>query len=362
MSPQSPLIAATLTAHNGLTGHINSMSNTELAQAAATAFSTNRRLDADLPPSTAVEENPLDGGFQNKKRKVSEDDVPSRKSFPNCSVDFLSAIFNDIAKAQGSSSCCSKLNELHTNQIICPLKTSHVHDSCSQDIIPTSRKKPRLSLISSLSRCHKSFKNLTSVLPSSSTATVSTEATQLTDLLSLISPSMNDDDFERLSPNGDFEPESPIPTNDHVIVSDHYTKAASIIDEVLNVDLFFPNLPATVSEHSCSFTTTNNLTQTAVHAVQVPEIPTQVQNAQSNVVQGKKRNAKDCYGWFVETDQDDLLRNRAEAIADASDKARTSSEDLSFSSVTSPKSLADNDELEWAKAADTIDDVLGDFF
>jgi len=343
--------------------NINNMSNTELAQAAATAFSNNRRLDSKLPPTTSVDKNPLDGAFQNRKRKVSEEDVPSRQSFPNCSVNFLSAIFNDIAKAQASSSRSTNLNELDPNEV--KRLPSQVHDYCNQDIPSTSRKKPRFSMTSSLSRCHKSFKNLTTtVLPSSSAATVSTEATQLTNLSFYTSPSTNTDDVERLNPNGDVAPDSPIPTNDNVIVADHYTEAASIIDQVLNVDLFFPNLPATVSEHSCSSTANNNLTQTAVNAIQVPMTfpQTQAQTPQPNIVEGKKRNVKDCYGWFVETDQDDKLRNRAEAIADASDKARTSSEDLSFSAATASNKLIDNDELEWAKAADTIDDVLGDFF
>jgi len=361
MSPQSSLVAITLIVPSGHTSDVHTMTNPELAQPATTAFSKIRRLDVELPSPTSVDENPLDGVFQNRKRKISEEDVPSQKSFPNCSVNFLSAIFNDIAKAQASSSRSTNLNELDLNEITRPHQSSQVQNYCYQDILPTSRKKPRLSLTSSLSRCRKSFKNLTSVLPSSSVATVCTEATQLTDLSFYISPSTNDDEVERLNPSCNVEPDSPIPTNDHVIVADHYTEAASIIDQVLNVDLFFPNLPATVSEHSCSST---NLTQTSVHANEdfVTPTLTQAQQARPNIVVGKKRSVKDCYGWFVETDQDDLLRNRAEAIAHAFNKSQTSTEDLSFSAATSPKSLADNDELEWAKAADTIDDVLGDFF
>jgi len=344
------------------------MSNIELAQAASTAFRNNMRLDAVLSPTTSVDKTPLDGAFQNRKRKVSEEDVlPSLSIFPNCSVNFLSAIFNDIATAQSGSSRSTNLNELDPNEVT-RLHQSFQVPNIFQDIPSTSRKKSRFSLTSSLSRCQKSFKNLaTTVLPSSSAATVSTEATELSQLTNLsfyTSPITNTDDMVQFNPSGDVEPDSPIPTNDNVIVSDHYTEAASIIDQVLNVDLFSPNLPATVSEHSCSFTLNNNLTQTAVNAIQVPMRPpqTQAQTTQPNIVEGKKRSVKDCYGWFVETDQDDQLRNRAEAIADASNKARTVSEDLSFSAVTTSKKPIDNDELEWAKAADTIDDVLGDFF
>jgi len=348
MSPQSTLTVVTLSAHNDVNSNIQNMSNTELAQAAATAFSKNRRLDAELPPSSAVEENPLDSGYQSsRKRKVREDDFPSNNSFFNCSVNFLSAIFNDIAKAQGQTSSSNLANP--TEQIH---QSSPGHNYPDKNTMQPNRKKSRLSRSSSLSRCHKSFKNLPLVLNSGSAATVSTEATQVTDLSSHSSSPDRDD--------SDFEPESPIPTNDHVIVSDHYSNAANIIDHVLDVGLFLPTLPATVSQHSCASTTNNRLTQTAVHAVQVLETSLTTLKSETNIEVSKMR--VDSYGWFVETDEDDILRNRAEAIADASDKARTNSIDLSFSAVTSPKSFVDDDDLEWAKAADTIDDVLGDFF
>jgi len=191
----------------------------------------------------------------------------------------------------------------------------------------------------SLSRCGKSFKHLPTAFTSSSAATVSTEATQVTDLSSQMSAGSGDD--------ADFEPQSPIPT-DHVIVANHFTDAASIIDEVLNGNIPFPNLPATVSEQSCSSPNNNNVTQTMVTSAQD--------------VGRKKRPLKDCYGWFVETDGDEQLRHRAEAIAGASVKTWTSPDDLSFSAITAPKSGVDDDDLEWAKAADTVDDVLGDFF
>lgn len=345
MSPQSTLTVVRVPAHNGAKFNEQNMSNTGLAQAAATAFSNNRRLDAELPPSSAVEENPLDGGYQvSRKRKVREEVFPSSNSFFNCSVNFLSAIFDDIAKAQAqtSSGNLDNLNEQNHQ--------SSPHRNCiDTKTTPPNRKKSRLSRSRSLSRCHKSFKNLPLVLTTGSAATVCTEATQVTDLSSHSSPDRDDNDFE---------PESPIPTNDNIIVSDHYSDAANIIDQVLDVGLFLSNLPATVSEHSCS-SSTNKLTQTAVHAVQVVETPPITLTSESNIEVLKKR--MDSYGWFVETDEDDLLRNRAEAIADASNKSRTST-DLSFSAVTAPKSIVDDDDLEWAKAADTIDDVLGDFF
>jgi len=53
------------------------------------------------------------------------------------------------------------------------------------------------------------------------------------------------------------------------------------------------------------------------------------------------------YGWFVELEDD----------ADDNDK------DLAFKELTAPKKNIDLDnEVDWACAADTVDDVLGDFF
>ena len=39
-----------------------------------------------------------------------------------------------------------------------------------------------------------------------------------------------------------------------------------------------------------------------------------------------------------------------------------SSENLAFQAPTAPKGPAQEAEVEWAQAADTVDDVLGDFF
>lgn len=183
---------------------------------------------------------------------------------------------------------------------------------------------------------------------------MSTDATQITDRSSNLSTPSRED--------CDFGPESPIPSNDHVIVSDHYTDVASIIDQVLDVNLFLPNLPATVSEHTCSSRLIRKLTPNGVPASQVVGRSPTTERVKPNIDMPSKQIVKDSYGWFVETDQDDMLRKRAEAIAQAFDKARTSSEDPSFSVVTASDGLVDDDELEWAKAADTVDDVLGDFF
>lgn len=64
-------------------------------------------------------------------------------------------------------------------------------------------------------------------------------------------------------------------------------------------------------------------------------------------VQSLSHSDKSSYGWFVELDDDDENDN----------------EELAFTAVTAPKknTTLDN-EVDWACAADTVDDVLGDFF
>ena len=59
---------------------------------------------------------------------------------------------------------------------------------------------------------------------------------------------------------------------------------------------------------------------------------------------------KDYYKWFVDTEIDDLMRNRVEAIAYVSDKV----------AVTAPKSVANHNELEQIKASNNVENVLAD--
>jgi len=63
------------------------------------------------------------------------------------------------------------------------------------------------------------------------------------------------------------------------------------------------------------------------------------------------------YGWFVQTDDDhkhDLSRRAS--------TTNVAFEDLAFKAPTAPKRVDDNAEVEWARAADTVDDVLRDLF
>lgn len=80
-------------------------------------------------------------------------------------------------------------------------------------------------------------------------------------------------------------------------------------------------------------------------AEQFPSISTASHRQHSDIKSESYNIDKSSYGWFVELEEDD--RN----------------EELAFTAVTAPKKNVDLDnEVDWACAADTVDDVLGDFF
>lgn len=99
----------------------------------------------------------------------------------------------------------------------------------------------------------------------------------------------------------------------------------------------FPHLPATVSNTSCSTSLSRNNS-----------------DLQSSVTEQKTAES---YGWFVEMDDGAPDRNANSYAA-----TTTPTVSLAFSALSAPKATNQDAEVEWAKAADTVDDVLGDFF
>ena len=74
----------------------------------------------------------------------------------------------------------------------------------------------------------------------------------------------------------------------------------------------------------------------------------------------EKTYHSETYGWFVEMEDDS---DEAVAAAGAGiDPYTASKHDLAFTAPTAPKAENYDAELQWATAADTVDDVLGDFF
>lgn len=63
------------------------------------------------------------------------------------------------------------------------------------------------------------------------------------------------------------------------------------------------------------------------------------------------------YGWFVQTDDE-----HDHEVCKAYSTSSAAFDDLAFKAPTAPKRVNDNAEVEWARAADTVDDVLRDLF
>lgn len=142
------------------------------------------------------------------------------------------------------------------------------------------------------------------------------------------------------------------------IVSPRPNKSANKIqlfnDQVQELqNLAFPSLPhipATISFSSC--------TSANVGAVVTPrEVSTEV-SASDN-------DSSSAYGWFVSTDADDDDDDTMPNDIPETPFTRYISSpdpDLAFKAVTAPSAENHDVEVQQALAADTIDDVLGDFF
>ena len=160
-------------------------------------------------------------------------------------------------------------------------------------------KKSRLSLAHSISRCAMSVKNLEG----------------------LVSPTACDTDY--------FDP---------IVRQDSLHLQLSCVgcgSDSISSAIAFPHLPATVSQSSCGGLTRN------------------LSDLQSSVAENE---TAETYGWFVEVDADGPCNVIKDPYQDAAKNT------LAFSAATAPCADDHADEVEWAKAADTVDDVLGDFF
>lgn len=306
-----------------------SLSISKLAGAADTAYSAHSRLDLDnnnYPDTNNLYENSSDhGGFHLKKRKASENDTPFGLSI---NADFLSGIFEDIALANANSQ--PPETDLHDHSV--------------------SRKKSRLSMTRSISRCPKSFACLHSISEDSMEETMRESDRGVSSAVSTVS---NSDyqlcTFDNLTKETDQanSSDSTLQSPENIEASN----AASIVDTIFDMDLpLFPNLPASISTSSNS---SNNLTQTSGQAAPEPE-------TSQNLIEGEKMNTepKDSYGWFIET-EDDVA---ADAVSPLTVLQQAQHKDIAFKVAAAPKSENYDAELEWARAADTVDDVLADFF
>jgi hypothetical protein len=305
-----------------------SYSNSQLTRAVDATFSMRQDEGLERPDHLARTSNPLGSDrhrLQLKKRKCNFIDRPTA---PKMTADFLSGIFQDLADVRKDQNCGGISPEFDSFYI--SPDATEVADDDSLEQSPC--KKSRLSR--TLSRCTKSFANIEEAQH--------VESDQ--------GSSFNPGSTKRLQDLCSFDA--------HPVSSD--TNAANMVDHIFSdsiTNLHFPDLPClpvTVSASSCS---SNNLTQTPVNASQVFE--TKQIHVEGDEQEG---NLKDGYGWFVEMEEE-KVRDRLQAVAAATEDCRAISSpeegNLTFAACGPKKSVHLDSEVEWAKAADTVDDVLG---
>jgi hypothetical protein len=244
--------------------------------------------------------------------------------------DFLSGIFADVAKA-------NVLSELDIPQKRgSDLIASDSSDESSDDTSVSPKKKSRTSLKGSC-RARSSTMNLTELAEIQSPkgineffGTPSAIQSKTPKVSKSLSKSHHHDSLafqlNCVAEDG--------PTTSHATTS---TSHATTVGDAAKIA--FPNLPATVSDSSCSAGLTR---ATLVRHVTTPE-----------------NEPKESFGWFVDLDDND---DEQTVEATSSLPYTVSSDDLAFQARPAPKRVNDDAEVEWAKAADTVDDVLGDFF
>ena len=240
-----------------------------------------------------------------KKRTTGNKHDPKRAVLASVNSAFLDGLFADVAQAQGDSFS-------DDSNYFC-------HDECDSRSDPSkSFKKTRISKSKSMTRCGKSYLRLS--LPEASTVS---------------------GEFDSFFPS--TATPGAVPRNDSLdfqlsCVSDSSCNNVDSRSKEISATakLAFPRL---LSASTCANSSSTLL-------------PRKVSDLQVHVTEDP--SPKESYGWFVEMDEDHHI-NSAELY-----KPTTGT--LAFSAPTAPKAANFDAEVEWAKAADTVDDVLGDFF
>lgn len=254
--------------------------------------------------------------FGLRKRFVRNgQDVTNLSSYNS---EFLSGLFADVAQA----------NDCTDSRV--PHKRSADHDSPCDLTTVSPTKKSRVSLSHSLSRVGASSTTLSRLVdlrsPKGINEFFGSVPRTLLSKKSLAKNHHQDSLAFQLNCVSGSDDLHAVPTN----TSSPVGAAARFV---------FPNLPATVSDSSCE----TGLTRAKlVRHAPIPE----------NGI----KDIKETFGWFVDLD-DHQSREPQERLP-----YNVSSDNLAFKAPTAPKRVNNDAEVEWAKAADTVDDVLGAFF
>ena len=335
--------------------------------------------------------------FNLRKRKVvSVSGTSCAGSLSAVNTDFLSGLFADLEQTASTDT------DTATNASVQENEEHYVTDgeSCPNTPVPSPRKRARLGR--TLSRCTKSYVSLSSVLRTNSTDSyVEKSQDQCTKIggsrqgkAARALPTLPADDELTSTSTGATTTTAPHGVASDVL-ADSLTAAAALADAV------FPHLPHTVSDSplrkrpktasqqdiiSADLTAQPSASSTEASSGCVAEplhVAPEMTLAEaffgtaeaegsedggpasaavtSTEADESSSGKGDSFGWFL--DLDTPTDASEEHITDAYADGNGSSSSSSSSSLAfqAPVSVANHDaEVEWAKAADTVDDVLGD--
>lgn len=268
-----------------------------------TEVSGNSRSSQSMSVSPATS-GEFDLPCLNLKKRANKNDQ-KRVVLSSVNSAFLDGLFADVAQAQEDS-----LPSEPTNDSNDEWESRGDHTK--------SFKKTRLSKSKSMTRCGKSYLRLS--LPEASTVS--------SDFDSIFSSTVTPGAVSR---NNSLEFQLSC-------VSD--SSCSDVVSRAKAIDatakLAFPQL---LSASTCANSSSTLL-------------PRKVSDLQVHVTEDLA--PKESYGWFVEMDEDHHVNSV--------DPYKSSTGTLAFSAPTAPKAANFDAEVEWAKAADTVDDVLADFF
>ena len=248
-----------------------------------------------------------------RKRASGSNAILTPMNLTTVNSAFLSGLFADVAQASSTETSC-------------------------HEILQPSTKKSRISKSKSLARCGRSFMTLSAVQDElAEEAAADLIVSMIPDSPVQASTSYFTDRQDSLQ----YQLDCVCSCSSADITSGNK-------DSDKDTKLAFPFLPPAVSNPSC-----DNKQLTRV-----------VSDLQSSVSENSEQG--ESYGWFVEMEDEQSLHS-AERVVDpyattTSATTTATTHGLAFQATTAPKANNYDAEVEWAKAADTVDDVLGDFF
>lgn len=332
--------------------------------------------------------------FNLRKRKVvSVSGTSCAGSLSAVNTDFLSGLFADLEQTAPTDTA--------TNANVQEDEEHYVTDgeSCPNTPVPSPRKRARLGR--TLSRCTKSYVSLSSVLRTNSTDSYVQKFQEQCTKIGGSHRGKAARALPTLPADDELTSTSVKPTAPHGVASDvladSLTAAAALADAV------FPHLPHTVSDSplrkspktasqniiSADLTAQPSASSTEASSGCVaeplhvaPELtlaeaffgtaeaggsedggPASAAVTSTCTEADESSSGKgDSFGWFLDLDTptDASEEHITDAYADGNGSGSSSSSSSSLA-FQAPVSVANHDaEVEWAKAADTVDDVLGD--